>query len=505
MGRVGSELYMAPELRTGESVDYDSCCDMWSLGITLCTLLTGCPPIDRADLPFLVLNGEFSCKCHHFIRRLLMKNRKLRFTCQDAITHCFVMPIIVIANMIPSTSPERFIGGWIREIDLGQLAWNKQVRPGMESSFLNRTEIINEWNATWKDVFLFCQVTEGKEPLILTKGGKFYHVKDTVEYSYGDNIIHAVFLRRNIPIPRFDPMSLANANACALDMAGLKNADVDGVKFFRNQFMVRHDFCYGVLKKHVLVDVFRSVTSMDYLIRELFELQNDVCERVPAFPTVAFTEQKHRDLKLPSGVNVKEALEPLNSMFTVLNKKLESRLYRNEDIEEYRKCLGVWASIPPCKIMKQAVDFLNSTLDEVESDLVTILQVIDYVEILRSTKEIPHPLSVVPQLTKIAEKCPCLRLITTDDDSSNQQGAMTADHDESSSKEAELVSFLEAGIKEKEEECARLAAQIAEQKQRMQEFMEKSAYYINGAKSIASQLKESLTAHGVDVADTTSC
>jgi serine/threonine protein kinase len=58
---VGSMLYMAPEILINES-PYDEKCDLWSIGIVLYIMLTGCIPYterEREVLKTFIIAGKY--------------------------------------------------------------------------------------------------------------------------------------------------------------------------------------------------------------------------------------------------------------------------------------------------------------------------------------------------------------------------------------------------------------------------------------------------------------
>jgi serine/threonine protein kinase len=58
---VGSMLYMAPEILINES-PYDEKCDLWSIGIVLYIMLTGCIPYTEREgevLKTFIIAGKY--------------------------------------------------------------------------------------------------------------------------------------------------------------------------------------------------------------------------------------------------------------------------------------------------------------------------------------------------------------------------------------------------------------------------------------------------------------
>jgi len=97
----GSLYYVSPEvlLRNG----YDNKCDIWSLGVIVFMLLTGCPPFD-GDAPTtkeLIKNGDVGWKhlsrtraspsAVEFIKWLLTKDPATRPSAKDALDHPWVL------------------------------------------------------------------------------------------------------------------------------------------------------------------------------------------------------------------------------------------------------------------------------------------------------------------------------------------------------------------------------------------------------------------------------
>ena len=107
--RRGKPLYMAPEMYTQTAFDGYQC-DIWSLGVMLFVMITGCPPVTVAavqDVRFQLLKA---CGVRHLIRvwdmklppavieileRLLVVEPENRMTVQELLVH----PLI--------TAPER--------------------------------------------------------------------------------------------------------------------------------------------------------------------------------------------------------------------------------------------------------------------------------------------------------------------------------------------------------------------------------------------------------------
>lgn len=94
----GSLPYMAPEVLLG---NYDSQCDMWSLGVLAFLLVTGSPPFYGSEsqiaAAIMSSHGEVkvpgrvvaavSSECIDFIQKLLQRNPKQRMTAAEAFNH----------------------------------------------------------------------------------------------------------------------------------------------------------------------------------------------------------------------------------------------------------------------------------------------------------------------------------------------------------------------------------------------------------------------------------
>ena len=86
----GTPYYIAPEVLQG---DYDKQCDMWSIGVILFMMMSGCPPFSGANDQIIIQNvrkGEYSFNPLYWsdksdavkdlITKLLEKDPKKRYT-----------------------------------------------------------------------------------------------------------------------------------------------------------------------------------------------------------------------------------------------------------------------------------------------------------------------------------------------------------------------------------------------------------------------------------------
>ena len=98
---VGTAYYIAPEVLNRK---YYRSCDLWSVGIVACTLLSGYPPFNGADNDRVldaVRGGRYSFpaedwgrtsrECRDFIRRLLQKDPRRRMTAREAMAHPWML------------------------------------------------------------------------------------------------------------------------------------------------------------------------------------------------------------------------------------------------------------------------------------------------------------------------------------------------------------------------------------------------------------------------------
>jgi calcium-dependent protein kinase len=94
---VGTPFYLAPEVLDG---DYSIECDNWSMGIIMYIMLSGYLPFSAettAEVFYKIKNKEISF--HHpefdyvsseakdLIKNLLCKDKRLRYTCEQALKH----------------------------------------------------------------------------------------------------------------------------------------------------------------------------------------------------------------------------------------------------------------------------------------------------------------------------------------------------------------------------------------------------------------------------------
>ncbi|KAL7466610.1 hypothetical protein ACHAXS_006905 [Conticribra weissflogii] len=98
---VGTAYYMSPELLKGK---YDRSCDIWSVGVVAYILLCGYPPFNGDTDPDIfeaIKKGQFdfpkqawsgiSNEAKDFIKCLLRKDPKKRFTAKEALGHPWVV------------------------------------------------------------------------------------------------------------------------------------------------------------------------------------------------------------------------------------------------------------------------------------------------------------------------------------------------------------------------------------------------------------------------------
>ena len=94
---VGSSYYIAPEVLRGK---YDEECDLWSIGVIMYIMLTGCPPFNGRDDDSIlksISKGKYDTNLDTYqaltpnakdlITKLLKYNPSDRITAKDALTH----------------------------------------------------------------------------------------------------------------------------------------------------------------------------------------------------------------------------------------------------------------------------------------------------------------------------------------------------------------------------------------------------------------------------------
>ena len=97
---VGTAYYMSPELLKGK---YDASCDVWSVGVVAYILICGYPPFNGDTDPEIFENikaGTFtfpskgwsnvSDECKDFIKCLLRRDPRKRFTAEEALMHPWI-------------------------------------------------------------------------------------------------------------------------------------------------------------------------------------------------------------------------------------------------------------------------------------------------------------------------------------------------------------------------------------------------------------------------------
>jgi serine/threonine protein kinase len=97
---VGTAYYMSPELLKGK---YDRSCDVWSIGVVAYILICGYPPFNGDTDPEIfeaIKKGSYSFpskgwtgvsdECKDFVKCLLRKDPRKRFTAEEALMHPWV-------------------------------------------------------------------------------------------------------------------------------------------------------------------------------------------------------------------------------------------------------------------------------------------------------------------------------------------------------------------------------------------------------------------------------
>ncbi|KAL7476544.1 hypothetical protein ACHAW6_002400 [Cyclotella cf. meneghiniana] len=106
--QVGTCFYMSPELLKGK---YDKSCDVWSIGVVAYILICGYPPFNGETDPDIfeaIKKGSFSFpskgwsgisdECKDFIKCLLRKDPRKRFTADEALMHSWLKYSCIFGN-----------------------------------------------------------------------------------------------------------------------------------------------------------------------------------------------------------------------------------------------------------------------------------------------------------------------------------------------------------------------------------------------------------------------
>eukprot|EP00270_Netrium_digitus_P011134 TRINITY_DN3519_c0_g1_i2.p1 TRINITY_DN3519_c0_g1~~TRINITY_DN3519_c0_g1_i2.p1 ORF type:complete len:375 (+),score=59.58 TRINITY_DN3519_c0_g1_i2:133-1257(+) len=123
-GRVGSRMYMAPEVVKGES--HGPACDVWSLGVSLYAAVSGKMPFwgdSEADIQFAICMkevefegevwGSVSRELKQLLQLMLMKNPSCRISMAGILCHSWMLkpkqpPAVVSPECWSLWTPEKF-------------------------------------------------------------------------------------------------------------------------------------------------------------------------------------------------------------------------------------------------------------------------------------------------------------------------------------------------------------------------------------------------------------
>ena len=182
--RVGSDYYAAPEVSTGKG--YDTAVDIYSLGVTLYILLSGCPPASRPRCGSVILDqdssseDENSCDSEiererrleensfvefpskqwrtissgakHLIRRMMDPNPRNRIQAHEALCHSWILlhqtsnttAIAKLTSLPIRSSTKPFQGIDFSSLTKKLLLSQTKMERSQSSSFVSRGDSINQ-------------------------------------------------------------------------------------------------------------------------------------------------------------------------------------------------------------------------------------------------------------------------------------------------------------------------------------------------------------------------
>jgi len=483
---VGTPAYAAPEILSsvpGRRVMYDSRCDIYSLGVAFFLMLTGQYPSRMRNVSYSKLPDEccFSDVCNHFISHMIVFDPQHRMNSTQALHHPFVMPRLRVVQMVEPDAPYGIRGSKIHTIELGDLAFkNAATDPDIMDPYKHEYPT---WKVTWEDVLSYLNLDKTDDYVIITNDGKVSNKKDNVEIN--DEDIDAVIVSKLTPIPRFD------ADVDVFKPLNPKDDDVI------NQSVLRYQFCDNILRNNVILDHFKRVITPDFLVKRLFELQNELVQLAPGFPTVAYTEPEHGDLKIETGSDkdcatlkvIEEEVKKVESETKDKNAKLFLKSLQPTEVRKITWEDEVWN-----ECLHHSVEVLFNMFKLMEADIEIIISLVSYIDILKHAKLQSVPQSVLKQLKALAVKSPYLQMCSfssTDDD------VMVETNSTVNRETSELQQALEA----QQELYSMLSSQVSELQEWNQKLSADSKKYIEKCRDTIYKLQMALLSNGTIITD----
>jgi len=488
--RLGTPLYAAPEvLGTQGEGQYDTLCDLWSLGITLYVLLSG----TRPQPPSYSLPRElkFSDCCKHFLSNLLVANPRNRFSALDALHHPFAMPGINYMQLIKPNSVLHTVSCRIHRVELGDIAFRNAVCRSTVGSLFSQTAAKNiQWTVSWADVVDMCDLSDAGDITIITNGGKCCRKNELVEFSE-DFDINVLFVSSKAPISLIDPDSVAKNNSSSLQKGSTMGTNVQSVNFFLKELKSRYSFCEYTLLRHSVLDHFRGTVSLDLLIKTLFEVQNDVLKQSPDFPVLSLTQPENPVFRIPELLDGESAeleglLKEIENIKDTVQHKASAQFHTSfpDEVDALKKLM----TNPNISVyMNHAVRTFNDMLTAIQPHVDLLIRLTDYIDLLKSVMGNPHPQSVYPKLINVIKDCPYLHLSV---------GNIPYPYSVPETPN-ELVDLMKKIILEQQNQFAALQSQVTELRERNQKMIDESLNYTEQSKVVISHLQSVLSDHGI--------